>query len=381
VSSLTFYATGDVELWHTRVGAWQVPMYCQPILADGVHNAWHVKKAIHVNPGVMAALSRELDTDSTWQSTEGWVLMDGVFRAGFRKAEGVTPSYYLKRDGSQVNPREAEIEVMTESFEQDAKPPSPRTNFVEDLVEKTELASPALIKAVFNAICNHMAQWLLIEGKSIDFGWFKLHAFPVRANWKQVLLSRHPDLVEISREMDEGITGESLRESGVLGSLQETTLVALRGDGGEKRVGWTIEVEPTPAWDQYCDSMELHRLQNSHGNTYASWWGAQWYRMRKSAVSCLLRFASQSSIPAATMGAGGTRSRSGFVDYIPKGCVRPADVDDVAVRVVSTDSASTLRLPDGREAGILKAGGLPKMPNLRLHVANLRDARKRRPTE
>lgn len=377
--SLTFYATGDVELWHTRVGAWQVPMYCQPILADGVHKAWHVWKAIHVNPFVMAKLSNELDSDSTWQSTQGWVLMDGVFRAGFRKAEGVTPSYYLRREGVQVNPREAEIEVMTESFNQDTKPPAPRASFVEDLVAKTDVASPALVKAIYNAICNHMAQWLLIEGKSIDFGWFQVHAFPVRANWKQILLARHPDLVDASIEKDSEVQSEIVQESGALGSLQETTLVSLRGDGGEKRVGWTIEVEPSEAWDQYCDAMELHRLQNSHGNTYVSWWGAQWYRMRKSAIGCLLRFASQCRIPAATLGEGGSRSRSGFVEYIPKGSVRSADVDDIAVRVVSTDSASTVRLPDGREAGILKTGSMPKMPNLRLQVANLRDARKRRP--
>lgn len=373
--SLTFHATGDLELWHTRVGPWQVPMYCMPVLADDVHKAWHLTKAVTAPLTAQTALRNELDGCATWHSKDGWVVMDSVFRAMFRKAEGVTPSYYLRKEGCQVNLRQVEIEALTEEFEATTKPPEPKVDFVEDLVAKTSVASPQLIKAIYNAICNHMAYWLLIEGKPIDFGWFKLHAFPVRANWKQIVLARHPAIVDASMEVDEEERVGQLMEAGVMGTLQETTLVGLRGRDGEKRVSWTIEVEPTSSWDQYCDALEIHRLNDSNGNSYPSWWGSAWHAMRRQAIGCLLRFVSQTTLPAATLGEGGSRSRSGFVEHIPKGSVRPADVDDVAVRVVSTQSASQVRLPDGREAGILKVGSMPKMPTLRLRLPNLRNAR------
>lgn len=372
---VSFNSKEDVQLWHTRVGAWQVPLYCQPVTVDGVTKAYHIKAAVICNAATHRKLTAELDAASTWQTVEGWVVIESVFTAIFTKAEGITPTFYYLKDGEPVNARDVEIEVMESAFNQHEESPDPSKSFVEDLFIKSGIDQLPVLKTLWNAICNHMAYWLLIEQRSIDFGWFKLHAFPVRANWKQILLARHKDLPSMSRiSGDEAM--EMLVESGVAASLQETTLIALKGDQHEKRVDWTVEIEMTKAWDDYVAALEIHRIGNSAAGTdYPSWWGSTWYKLRNHAGNVLFRFASQSGVPAATLGAGGYRSRSGFVEYVPNGRVSAANVDDVPVSVVVADSPAAVRLPDGSVAGIKANERVPKMPTVRLKLPDLRKAR------
>lgn len=374
----SFFSKEDIQLWHTRVGEYQVPFFCQPILIEGLTKGYHCKLAVICRPSTHRKAAAEMDNCCTWQTTEGWILVEGVFQKMFTKAEGITPTFYYRRNGDEVNVREEEIAVLESDFDQHKPSPEPSASFVEDLQKKSEIDSLPVLKATWNAICNHMAYWLLVCGKPIDFGWFKLHAFPVRANWKQIVLARHPGLVGISRTIDHETRMEAVEEIGAAATLQETTLVSLRGGATEKHVGWTIEVEPTKAWDEYVDALEVHRLGHSaDGTEYPSWWGLTWYRLRDAAISTLLRFASQSAIPCATLGAGGYRSRSGFVEHVPTGSVRPANPDDCKVSVVMPDSPAAIRLPDGSIAGIKAPERLPKLPNLRLSLPDMRKTRRR----
>lgn len=378
--SPTFSSTEDIQLWHTRVGEYQIPYYCQPVIIDGLQKGYHCKIAVSCNPSTYRRASAEMDNSCVWQTVEGWILTEAVFLAMFTKADGITPGYYYKKWGAAVDLREEEIAIMQSDFDQHELAPESSKSFIEDLHAKSQLDQLPVLKALWNAICNHIAFWLLVKGEPIDFGWFKLHAFPVRANWKQIVLSRHPKLTSISRLVDAEDRMDAIETAGVAATLQETTLISLRGDHAEKRVGWTIEVEPTRAWDDYTDALELHRLGHTAGGSdYPSWWGNTWYKLRDSAVSVLLRFASQSAIPAATLGQGGYRSRSGFVEHVPKGCVRPANVDDCEVRAVVPDGPAAVRLPDGSIAGLQETRRLPKMPNLRLGLPDLRKSRRNGP--
>lgn len=376
---MTFSTDRDVELWHARFGAYQIPFFCQLGKVSGLHDGWYVRQARACNPGTLKMLTEQLDSMTMWNVVDGWVVADNVFRAMFTKAEGITPGFYYRRNGELVDERQQQIELMENDFNPDQKAPSRNQSFVEAVIDEIGTVDPTVVKTLFNAICNKMAQWLTLDGKEVDFGWFTLHAFPVRANWKQIVLARHPDIVRAARELDVEEQDEILAECGALGTLQETTLIALRGDNHEKRVGWTIEVIPGKAWDDYTDALERHRLAHCHGTEYTSWWGIAWAKLRTHAKQALLRFATQSCIPAATLGKGGYSSRSGFVDYIPNGNVRPADVDGVAVRVVGSDSAAQIRLPDGSLAGVSETRRLPKMPVIRLPLPDLRKSRRRGP--
>jgi len=374
---VSFHSKDDVQLWHTRVGRFQLPFFCQPVTVEGLSKAYHIKNAVICNPATHRKVAAELDEVSTWKTVDGWVVIEDVFLKMFQKAEGITPTFYYMKDGDPVNARDVEIEVMESQFDQHESAPTASKGFVEDLYAKSGVDQLPVLKALWNAICNHMAYWLLIEQKPIDFGWFKIHAFPVRANWKQILIARHRCLPSIGR-----MTGEdritSINENGIAASLQETTLIALKGDRHEKRVDWTVEVEMTKAWDDYVNALELHRLAHSaNGTDYPSWWGSTWYGMRSCAIDALLRFASQCGVPAATLGEGGSRSRSGFVEFVPNGRVVAANVDDVPVSGVVSNSPAAVRLPDGSEAGFKQTQRLSKMPVVRLRLPDMRTPRRR----
>jgi hypothetical protein len=374
----TFQSCGDTELWHTTVGPYQVPCYAIPVRSALAAKAWMVKTAVPLNPSTHRGLAAELSAASTWQTVTGWIIEDGTFNAMFKKAEGITPAYYYRKHGQMVDQRAIETEIITADFDPYGNPSSVDKSFIEDLCRRTEIDDLPTLKILWNAICNHMAYWLLIEQRQLDMGWFKIGALPVRANWKQILAAKHPNLGSVARVVDPDERTLEIAKKGIDRSIQETTLIALHGDANDRHVGWTLEVVPSKAWDDYVHSMEKSRLMElGVGSDYPAWWGVTWSRLRSYAYTALFRFASSAALPAATVGSRGNRSRSGFVAYVPEGAVRPARVDDTEVSVVGIDSPDALRLPNGKLATIHPPERMPKMPILRLRIPDVRNPRRR----
>lgn len=372
---MTFTSTSDIQLFHTRIGKWQVPYFCQKVWVDGLVEGWHIKPAVGLVPAVARLAKAELDQCAAWVTVHGHVLMDEVFKANFTLCDGITPAFWYRKHGEPVDTLEEEVQERVKEWDPVQKAPQTNKSFVADLHKKTGIDELSVLKVLWNAICNHMAYWLIVEQREIDFGWFKLHAFPVRGNWKQIMLAKHPGLKTVAR-----FTGEDLQEQltmlDINRSLQMTDLIALKGDLGEKYVDWTVEVEPTIHWDEYVKGAEHNRkLTYEDGDGYVSWWGNAWASLRPKAVEALVRFASQSSTPAATVGKGGSRSRSGFVEYLQPGAVLPVDVDRTEVLGPGGDSDVAVRKPGGQPVGYRKTGGVRGVPVLRLPLPNVRNTR------
>lgn len=372
---MTFFSTSDIQLFHTRSSQYQVPFFCQRVNVDGITDGWHIKPAVSLKPSLARTLAVELDACAAWKTVHGHVLLDEVFRSQFILCEGITPQFWFRKDGEKVESLAEEVEEARESWNPVTPAPSSKKSFVVDLHKKTGIDDLSVLKALWNAICNHMAYWLIVEQREIDFGWFKLHAFPVRGNWKQVMLAKHPGLRTAAR-----LTGDDREEfltvQGVKQSLQQTDLIALKGDAHEKHVDWSIEVEPTESWDQYVAAAERQRRSEcGDGDLYVNWWGEVWGRLRESAIGALLRFASQSAVPAATVGKGGARSRTGFVEYLQPGTVLPVDVDRVDVLGPGDDCEVAVRKPSGQSVGYRKTPGVRGMPVLQLPLPNVRNTR------
>lgn len=371
---MRFFSDADVELWHTRCGAYQLPFFCRPVTLDGGLPAWHLKQAVSANPALTRKAKAELDACAVFIAVDGHILNDVVFRAQFTKADGITPMFYYRREGEPV--REPVALDVDEAFYPYKEAPKSNKSFVESLHRTTRIDDLSVLKTLWNAICNHMAYWLIVEQRSIDFGWFKLHAFPVRANWKQIVVARYPEVKAAARMAGES-RDDLLGAAGVISGLQQTDIIALRGERHERTVGWTVEVEPTQHWDDYADAAERDRVREAtSGDEYVSLWGRTMFRLRDSILTCLCRFASQSALPAATVGKGGSGHRGGFVDYLRADGVRPVDVDDASVSVTGGGGEDAVRTPTGNVAGLTKARRVPKVQRIQLAPPDMRNTRR-----
>jgi len=370
---VTYFSDSDVELWYTFSGEYQIPFLCRPVRLDGGVEAWHISQAATSNVLLSRKLKAEMDACAVFVVMDGHILEDTVFRSQFTKAPGITPAFYFRKNGEFV--RGVENLEAEPAFNAFRNAPDSNKTFVESLHRVTRIDDLAVLKTLWNAVCNHMAYWLIIEQKPIDFGWFKLHAFPVRDNWKQVLIAKHHQLRSASRLMGESRM-DALDAGGVLQSLQQTDLIALRSEDSQRTVSWTLEVEPTDYWDQYVNSAEKERLNSSIPlDEYVSLWGRTMLSLRKGLVSCLCRFALRSTLPAATVGGSRSPSGGGFKEYVRPGRVRPIDVDDVPVSLTGGSCKDSVRIPTGQVAGVSKAVDMPKVRRLRLPLPNVRNTR------
>lgn len=370
---MTYFSDSDVELWYTTSGLYQIPFFCRPVHLDGGIAAWHISQAVTSSVLLSRKMKVELDACAVFVAVDGHIVDDNVFRAMFTKAPGITPSFYFRKSGEFVHGVE-ELHADPE-FQPFRKSPNSNKSFIESLHRLTNIDDIAVLKALWNAICNHMAYWLIVEQRPIDFGWFKLHAFPVRDNWKQILVAKHKGLKSAARLMGESRM-DALEASGVVLSLQQTDIIGLRTENSERTVTWTLEVEPADYWDDYVNAAERERLRSSIvRDEYVSLWGRTMLLLRESIVSCLCRFALRSTIPAATVVGGHSQSGGGFVEYLRPGKVRPVDVDDVAVSVSGGDCKESVRKPSGEIAGLSKNVAVPKVRRVRLAPSNMRNTR------
>lgn len=118
--------------------------------------------------------------------------------------------------------------------------------------------------AMWASIENFMFDWMVVLGRPIEFSWGRLEALPVRANWKQAMLStmkaKKQNLAVIgnrdkqSRQEAERRVQFNLYEQSFMTSLDDET----------KTIRWTVEFIPNREWHQKIYVFELQRKQRKH---------------------------------------------------------------------------------------------------------------------
>lgn len=75
-----------------------------------------------------------------------------------------------------------------------------------DEIHKIHGIPKGVVSSVMSAWVQLAAKRMILDGKQIDFGIFKLSAVPYRENWREILLSKDPKVgVSLSGSMEEKV--------------------------------------------------------------------------------------------------------------------------------------------------------------------------------
>lgn len=245
---------GDKELWFITgeipEGQWSIPMWVNRYKSG---NSEFVRVTpIAVLPHQMEKLDKILRGKSIWNKGNSFILEDGDFTRVANKAKGVTPEFYRKWPGIEAGvPQSQQTQVVTWK-----EPDPPNTQFLKYLSERRGI-SYNLIKMVWWGICEEAPFWMVGERKPIDLGFVVLYPFPFRPNWKEVMLSKHPNASPIF-EMNKSERDTNLLKCGFLADLCSGHNISMNMD--DHTINWTIEAVPQKAWEDECHRMELIRL-------------------------------------------------------------------------------------------------------------------------
>lgn len=348
-----------------KTQAWEIPIYVQLAEREDGEWFWVINPAMALWKPIMMSLSAVLYPHSVIRDADRWVIPKAVLETVATKAPGVTPSFYLRKEGEPPTEQDMEFKEEDEVGHVDDE-------MIRTAWNKTRLGSLATYKAIWIVIVREIAARLLIDRKPVDLGWFKIHAIPYRTNWKFNLLQKRPKLAYIINCPNE-VRESILRSEEVLGDMSRTDMMATASANGRTIFQWHLEIETTKKWEEYMTDVEVQRLTGADSNAYLKRWGALVRESRPVINRLLAQLCRAMARPAGQPIESGTRGRMRLVPYVPEKGGRPARVDRIDLPLVGGDGSVPLRGPEDKDNAFRPARKVQKLPVFQFGSGNVRD--------
>ena len=374
----TFTSTTDRQLWVHDEASFSWVVWAIGGTMDG-QDVWLVTLPYTqtMPRDVRDKMTDYLYSGSVTKDRFNMIVTDAYLRDYASPRHGTNPSYWNRAPGvNMTKPSvvEADLKPGKEDVERNEAKEVSDERFLKMAWKMSPVSDYRTFRLVWLAICQAMPHRLLVDMVSVDFGWAKLHAFPYRKNWKQIVLSRMPNFLEQMKEVNGKTTYQKALNTDLPAVIRNTVLVALdKDDHGKHKFGWTLEVEESQEFDKWAKDVEIERHKNISRKDYATQWASIINKQATDIFQCWYRFVRQTTTPAAHLGRGDATSCSGLVPYIAGKGSRVARVDDVPVDPVTPNGAGELYDDTGRRVVVGKAKSMPSLPVLRAVPAYLRE--------
>lgn len=240
--------------------------------------------------------------------------------------------------------------------------------FVKYLAQSTGHLNYAQMAIIYPAICQAAMEWLMVEKKSVDFGFVIMHPMPHRANWKQIMLALFPTLGPTLLGKSRLVKEALLTSSGFSTKLLSGELLAV---ASERYVVWGIETELKRSWWKAMFRHEASKLSTLGSVAYASFTARQILKLKPQIIRAYLSFLRQVAYPCAQIRKSRVYSRGFIVPFVPKGRVRPVGDAHVPVHHVVPRAPEELAVPSVQDLAVTDAG-LPPVPGVQSEVVDLR---------
>lgn len=242
---------GYRELHLVQHDNWCLPIHADPFSSDAqTVTHWCVRPAKQLLAAPFEELSRRFAPHNMGQSRTHWYVSKDILVKFATKANGCDPDQYLKWDKETPNPKES---VGIEEVEGPSKVEEKFINFMF----KRSAIDPKLGRYFWAALKDSMQHWLIQVQRPIDFELFEVQPIPYRANWKEIMLAKHPGCAAIFRKPKE-TWKDQLIASGFMQDLGSSDLVAI--DSHSKSIAWTLEIQPKPIWTKSMEDAEYQRM-------------------------------------------------------------------------------------------------------------------------
>lgn len=263
------FPIADRELWVLagRDKDYRLPILCDPYSADGI-NVTHyaIRPGFQMLAGPYAELEARLRKHDLSAARHYWVVEKHVLEQEGTKAPGITPSYYYRWEGETKAPRKEP--QNEEVMEQDV----PAWDFLKYVAKKSALDF-ATVKVVWMECQRLAVDWLLNKEKPLKFTFMTIYPLPLRVNWKEIMLAKHPSSPFVFRRTNEQKREALLLETGFTQDLGSVDLTAV--DGARKFFYWSLECVPTDYWKKCVMEVETTRRGVRGPVNYARYYEAR----------------------------------------------------------------------------------------------------------
>lgn len=285
---------GDKQLWIVTDEHWQAPVYATPRSVEGnqLNIVMHIEAAMSLSDMWNERIRSRLAPYRLGSGPYTTFIAPYHLELVASKAEGITPSYYLKEHTRSTPQTEPKVDEA----------------FLAYVAKRTGFANEAQLLVTWNAITRMMLPWLL-SGKPIDLGFAKIYLLPLRVDFPDRWFSYNLDLLE--RDGKRGEMKERLDQS-----LHDERLkgVHLRNC----RLAWSLFIVPT------TDTKNLFVASNAGRTTFAGYASHQYQRLealKPQILAVLHSFGEQASIPLACIHRSGLPGGDMYVPDAPENTI------------------------------------------------------------
>lgn len=364
--NLSLIHNGDRQLWVVESKVWALPVFCDPFKEDcddeDPDRYWLLQPAVSFTDRQYAAYSKTVAQHACMmdQGRHDYFVRHNDLHAFARKAEGITPSRYVKWGGRNSG----NLKIRTKASH-DIRDP---IKWLLKMWGRTQITdSYQQLAFIWEAIKGEIAAALL-AGQEVDIGPAIIIPSPYRKNWVHLAAEALPkDCKDLSKGPKSEPTNE-LREL-----LRNSLLAEVNKDGS---VAFNLEIIPKRQYLENSSKMESDSLNIFGKPAYARRW-AQAVDVQEWRLLDILRH----YVVKALKPSGGIRKSSTglFKGFFPAKISRSGGyrVDlGGKVDVVESYPSGVLADPSGETADVSeKTEGVQQLPTLRFGTKDLRNTR------
>lgn len=250
---------GPRELRVVKDAGWSLPVFCDPHSSNAVDvTHWAVRPAMELLADPFSQLSSRFGPNNLGTSSTFWVVATPVLDQLSSRVPGCVPSDYLKWDGTRQARELAGVEVGVNDTENE---------FLNFCCDRASVDRP-LGRFVWRAIKEGAMCWLIEHQRPIDMEVFTVHPVPFRANWKEILLAKHPRSPRIFAGKRENWR-DRMVSWGFMEDIGSTDLLAMRRGN---TFSWTLEVQQSKMLVDEWTRAEETNLATKRQTKYASYY-------------------------------------------------------------------------------------------------------------
>lgn len=268
-SELQVYPKGDRELWLISFEAWTIPIFCDPHCTQSKREQFWlflVQSAVILNAPQFEALSGIIGPHAAAKhgGNQWWIPKDALPNLA-KKAPGITPEYYFRwMEKEKEESTEAKVIKKPEVDESENA-----TAFMQFMCRNSVIFDLPTVKTFMRFFRNQAVVWLLSEKRELDLGFCKLIALPLRSNWKQILLAKHPYIAPlILRKEHWQELKDRLMDLGFEQKVFDADCLALHPK--HHHIYWTLECAPSETWTKAVEASEYQKVTHVDQGRYTN---------------------------------------------------------------------------------------------------------------
>lgn len=342
---------GDRELWAINgsgVGGttWSIPVFADPFSGEvkpgQVRRFYRISPAAVMDLGCEAALRGRLIPYNVDAASGMTLVTEKALHEIATKAQGITPSYYLKWGPDGSNPGKVEEESVDADYD---KAPEATEKFIEYVYTHTQVASHSTLKLVWRAITQCAFDWLAVDKRPISFGFMELTPIPYRINWAQMLKAMFPGSPPTVRLKNKVARDARLLDMGFMGQMTNGILLGMDNNAGV--ITWRVECTLQKNWWQRIIGLEQKIKATLGPVQYSHYVFRQMFNRRDKLLELYAAWVKEANRPAGTNDDGRLHGGKALICWLPPGKIKPVDPPCGAVEAVVDSDGAEISGPGG----------------------------------